>query len=310
MNRDGHACCESLVAPDESASVSNHDQHVPTGSGTTSESLGFVEQDACAELKVRPSAGPLRDLFLGVPIDCLTLAETIAMADRAMQTRRPLQHVCINVAKFVAMQSDPELDRDVRSSDIISVDGAGVVWAARLLGIKVPERVAGIDIMQGVIRLCALKDYRPYFLGARSDILGQAIANIKRSFPRLEPAGWRDGYFKPQQEGAVIAEIRSSRADCLFIGMPTPLKERFLARHRDELGVPFIMGVGGAFDVLAGNVRRAPRLAQITGLEWLFRMAQEPLRLGPRYLSTNLAFAGIIAKALTSKLLLKDSVRA
>jgi N-acetylglucosaminyldiphosphoundecaprenol N-acetyl-beta-D-mannosaminyltransferase len=245
-------------------------------------------------------------MFLGAPIDCLTFAETIALVDRAMQTREPIRHVCINVAKFVAMRSDAELDCDVRSSDIISVDGVGIVWAARLLGIRVPERVAGIDVMQGVIRLCALNGYRPYFLGARSDVLAQAIINLKSSFPRLDLAGWRDGYFKPQQESTVVSEIRSSRADCLFIGMPTPLKERFLARHCKDLGAPFVMGVGGAFDVLAGCVRRAPRLVQITGLEWLFRTIQEPLRLGPRYLSTNLAFSGIITKELILRQLSND----
>lgn len=104
----------------------------------------------------------------------------------------------------------------------------------------------------------------------------------------------------------MVAAIKSSRPDCLFIGMPTPRKERFLARHRDELGVPFIMGVGGGLDVLAGQVRRAPPLVQRIGLEWLFRTAQEPLRLGPRYLATNAAFAGIIAKALTLKLFSKS----
>jgi N-acetylglucosaminyldiphosphoundecaprenol N-acetyl-beta-D-mannosaminyltransferase len=289
------------VVSAKSLTASRQDQHVPTGSGTTFEALGFVQHEASANSKSPPRAWPSRKMFLGVPIDCLTFAETIALADRAMQTREPVQHVCINVAKFVAMRSNPELDRDVRSSDIISVDGAGIVWAARLLGIRVPERVAGIDLMQGVIRLCAVKGYRPYFLGARPDMLGQAITNIKSSLPCLEPAGCRDGYFKPEQESTVVSGILSSRADCLFIGMPTPLKERFLARHRKALGVPFIMGVGGAFDVLAGHVRRAPRLVQISGFEWLFRAIQEPLRLGPRYLSTNLAFAGIVTKALMLK---------
>jgi len=250
------------------------------------------------------SGGPRhRNDFLGVPIDCLTFAQTIAAADRAIQSRQPLQHVCINVAKFIAMRSNMELDRDVRSSDIVSIDGAGIVWAARLLGIGVPERVAGIDLMQGVIELCAAKGYRPYFLGARPDVLQTAITNIRRRFPELQPAGSRDGYFGPEQEGDLVAEIRSSRADCLFIGMPTPRKERLLARHRHDFDVPFIMGVGGAFDVLAGQVRRAPKPVQAVGLEWLFRTVQEPLRLGPRYIATNAAFAAVMAKALTLRFL-------
>lgn len=245
----------------------------------------------------------VRQDFLGVPIDCLTLAETIAAADRAIRSRQALQHVCINVAKFVAMRANAELDRDVRSSDVVSVDGMGIVWAARLLGLTVPERVAGVDIMEGVIRLCAVNGYRPFFLGARPDVLQISMTNIGRRFPDLELAGWRDGFFAPEEEREVAAAIKSSRADCLFIGMPTPRKERFLARHRDDLDVPFVMGVGGGLDVLAGQVRRAPLLVQEIGLEWLFRTVQEPRRLGPRYLVTNAAFAGIIARALTTRLL-------
>jgi N-acetylglucosaminyldiphosphoundecaprenol N-acetyl-beta-D-mannosaminyltransferase len=240
----------------------------------------------------------VRQDFLGVPIDCLTVAETIAAADRAIRARQTCQHVCLNVAKFVAMRTNAELDRDVRSSHIVSVDGMGIVWAARLLGITVPERAPGVAIMEGVMGLCAVNGYRPFLLGALPDVLQKSIANVPSRFPGLELAGSRDGYFRPEEECEVVAAIRSSRADCLFIGMPTPRKERFLARYRHELGVPFIMGVGGGLDVLAGHVRRAPPFIQAIGLEWLFRTVQEPRRLGPRYLRTNMVFAGVMAKAL------------
>jgi N-acetylglucosaminyldiphosphoundecaprenol N-acetyl-beta-D-mannosaminyltransferase len=137
------------------------------------------------------------------------------------------------------------------------------------------------------------------------DVLRRAIDNIVRQFPKLALAGSRDGYFSADEESGVVAAIKSSHADCLFIGMPTPRKERLLARHRDDFGVPFIMGVGGGLDVLAGQVRRAPRFVQNIGLEWLFRTMQEPLRLGPRYVVTNAAFAAIVTKALVSRLLLR-----
>ena len=246
----------------------------------------------------RPAVGDARRLFLGVPIDCLTMRQTIAAGERAIDRRRSLQHVCLNVAKFVAMRRNPELDADVRTSDVISADGMGIVWAARLFGVAVPERVTGVDVMEGMIRLCADKGYRPYFLGARPEVLERAVDNTKARYPALAIAGWRDGYYRPEEEAAVVAAIETADADCLFIGMPTPFKERFLARHRGTLRVPFIMGVGGGLDVLAGHVRRAPGSIQRLGLEWLFRAAQEPLRLGPRYARTNLAFAAILAKAL------------
>lgn len=239
--------------------------------------------------------------FLGVPISCLTLDQTVAAADHAIKHRRSLQHVCVNVAKFVAMRSNPELDHDVRSSNIVSVDGMGIFWAARALGVQVPERVAGVDIMDRVIELCAAKSYRVYFLGARSDVLEQAVSNVKARFPSLFFAGWRDGYFKAEEEPEIVAAIQSSRSDCLFIGMPTPKKERFLVRYRNSIGVPFIMGVGGSLDILAGKTRRAPRFVQNAGMEWLFRTIQEPIRLGPRYLKTNFRFAAILVGALISK---------
>jgi N-acetylglucosaminyldiphosphoundecaprenol N-acetyl-beta-D-mannosaminyltransferase len=252
--------------------------------------------------KLPAPAPDIRQNFLGVPIDCLTLSETIAEADRAIRNKQLVQHVGINVAKFVNMRADAELDRDLRSSDLISVDGMGIVWAARLLSIAVPERVAGIDVMEGVLQLCALNGYRPYLLGARPDVLEKSIANLLRRYRGLQIAGSHDGYFRLEQESKVVAAIKSSGADCLFVGMPTPRKERFLADHRDDLGVPFIMGVGGALDVLGGRVKRAPQLVQDIGLEWLFRTIQEPLRLGPRYIVTNAVFAGILIKALTSRL--------
>ena len=209
-----------------------------------------------------------------------------------------LRQVSINVAKFVAMRENPELDQDVRTSDLINVDGMGILWAARVLGLDVPERVAGIDLFESVLALCAAHGYRPFLLGARQEILERAVEVARERYAGLLFAGWRNGYFSGSEEGGVVSEIKASQADCLFIGMPTPRKERFLASHGGKLGVPFVMGVGGSLDVLAGAVRRAPPLIQAFGLEWLFRMAQEPRRLGPRYLKTNAAFACILIKAL------------
>lgn len=280
-----------------------NDRRGPNARNSPDPTATFSAASRSADKPFTPIDPAFRRDFLGVPIDCLTLAETIAAASRSMQSRRTCQHVCLNVAKFVAMRTNAELDRDVRSSQIVSIDGMGIVWAARVLGISVPERAPGVDIMKGVIRLCAINGYRPFLLGGRPDVLQNAIANIRSGFPGLEIAGFRDGYFNTNEENEVVDAIKSSRADCLFIGMPTPRKERFLARYRDELGVPFIMGVGGGLDILAGRVRRAPLFIQRLGFEWLFRTVQEPFRLAPRYLTTNAAFAVIVVKALMFKFL-------
>ena len=124
----------------------------------------------------------------------------------------------------------------------------------------------------------------------------------RSTHPIIEFAGMHDGYFAADQEQRVVEEICSSRADCLFIGMPTPSKERFLSAYRNQLGVPFIMGVGGSFDILAGKVTRAPRFMQKLGLEWLYRVYQEPSRMWWRYCRTNTIFAGMVLSAFIRRL--------
>jgi N-acetylglucosaminyldiphosphoundecaprenol N-acetyl-beta-D-mannosaminyltransferase len=192
------------------------------------------------------------------------------------------------------MRSDPILRSDVMGSDIIGIDGMGIALALRLCGVPVKERVAGIDLFQEVLSICAKDGFRPFLLGATIDVLHKAADVINARFPQLQLAGFRDGYFGPDEEREVVDQIIKSKADCLFIAMPTPRKERFLSAYRDSLGVPFIMGVGGSFDVIAGYVRRAPPTMQSMGLEWLYRIYQEPRRMWWRYVKTNALFAGIL----------------
>jgi N-acetylglucosaminyldiphosphoundecaprenol N-acetyl-beta-D-mannosaminyltransferase len=245
----------------------------------------------------------MRRELLGVPIDSLTFDETVASAVEAMRGKRLTQHVAINVAKLVKARRDPELRRDIAESHIVGIDGMGIVWASRALGIPVPERVAGVDLMERLLEICGEQGFRPYFLGASQAVLLRAVAAARQRWPGLDFAGCRDGYFAPEDESGVVTAIRSSGADCLFIGMPTPQKERFLHRYRDRLNVPFIMGVGGGIDVLAGHVRRAPASMQRSGLEWLYRIYQEPGRMWWRYASTNAQFAWLVAKALVARAL-------
>ena len=232
--------------------------------------------------------------FLGAPIHALTMEETLAIADEAMTLRRPLHHVVVNVAKLVNMRKNDELREDVATADVVNVDGAGVLWGARLCGLALPERVAGVDIMINMLDLCAKQGYRPFLLGAEQHVLDAVVARLRTDHPGLAVAGTRDGYFKPEDEAGIVAAINASGADCLFVAMPTPRKERFLKRYRDELTTSFVMGVGGSFDVYGGKVARAPKLVQAVGLEWLFRVAQEPRRLWRRYYDTNTAYVGLL----------------
>lgn len=239
----------------------------------------------------RPSR---RFTFMGAVMDGLTMAETMQIAEYAMATRTRLQHVVVNVAKLVNMQADEALRGDVCGSDIINIDGMGVVWGARLCGHDVPERVSGVDIMENLLKLCAEKGFKPYFFGAKQDVLEQAIANIRGQYPSLVIAGYRNGYFKPEDEDGIIRDIAASNADCLFIAITSPTKERLLSQYKDVINVPFLMGVGGSIDVKAGLVKRAPLWMQEYGLEWFYRMAQEPRRMFKRYWTTNKRYAGLL----------------
>lgn len=243
----------------------------------------------------------MRENFLGCPIDLLTMTETVDLARGAMRRRQRLQHVALNVAKFVNMRRDRVLAADVADSDVISVDGMGIVLGARMLGLPVRTRVAGVDLLTELLAVCAEEGFKPYFLGATPAISQLSVALVREKHPSIQFAGRKDGYFAPDQEAEVVRDIRRSGADCLFIGMPTPRKERFLAAYRDELNVPFIMGVGGSLDILAGQIRRAPAVMQQLGLEWLYRVYQEPGRMWWRYAKTNTLFAGILVQAVVRR---------
>ena len=239
-----------------------------------------------------------RAAVLGCEIDRIDMAEAARRCDGYVRTRAGAQHMAVNAAKIVAMRHDPVLRGLVDACELITADGQAVVWASRLLGDPLPVRVAGIDLMLELLALAEQRGYSVYVLGAHHEVLEHALARLRARHPRLRIAGYRDGYFSEAQEPAVAAQIRAARPDLLFVAMSTPRKEYFLGRWGPELDVPFSMGVGGAVDVIAGITMRAPRTLQRLGLEWAFRLAQEPRRLFRRYLVTNLAFLGLTLRQL------------
>ena len=244
--------------------------------------------------QTHPLISDRRRMFLETPMHALTMEETLELAENAMANHEPLHHTVVNVSKLVNMRENPVLAQDVSEADVINVDGAGVVWGARLFGVSVPERVAGVDIMEALFKICAQRGFRPYLLGAEAHVLEAVKARLARDYPGFTVAGARDGYFTPEQEEQVILDINASGADCLFVAMPTPRKERFLFRYRLVLKPSFIMGVGGSFDVYGGKVQRAPVWVQKIGMEWAYRVAQEPGRLWRRYWDTNRAYLALL----------------
>lgn len=240
---------------------------------------------------------PRRDI-LGTPIDALTMDDVLEMADGAIARRDRLLVGVVNAAKLVNMRRDSALRAAVLDADVILADGMSVVWASRVLGCGLPERVAGIDLMHGLLRRGTSHGYRVYLLGATEAVVRTSASIIEKLYPGVNIAGFRNGYYDEQDEESVVEEIRQSGADLLFVAMSPPKKELFLARWMDDLNVPVCHGVGGALDVLAGKTLRAPERWQRWGLEWLYRIKQEPRRMWKRYLITNTLFVWMVLGAL------------
>ena len=236
--------------------------------------------------------------LFGLEVAPLTLEEAVLLADHAIAARERLLIAVVNAAKIVKLRHDPLLRDSVLTADVTLADGQSVVWASRLLRRPLPERVAGIDLCEELLSLADRQGLRVFLLGARPQVLATLCDVIAERWPGVVVAGARDGYFAEEETEEIAEMIGGSGADLLFLGLPTPLKETFLARYGDGLGVPVLHGVGGSFDVIAGATRRAPVRWQRFGMEWAYRLLQEPGRLWKRYLVTNIAFCGLVLREL------------
>jgi N-acetylglucosaminyldiphosphoundecaprenol N-acetyl-beta-D-mannosaminyltransferase len=239
-----------------------------------------------------------RRRVLDVWLDAVTLDEAVARCATAVEQGEFLRVGCVNAAKLARMRKDARLRDAVTGCDLVLADGQSVVWASRLLGQPLPERVAGIDLLMALLPEAARRGQRVYFLGAREEVLERMLTEVADRYPDLKVAGARNGYFTAEEAPEVADAIREAGTDLLFLGMSSPKKELFEEQWGPKTGAPVIHGVGGSFDVIAGEVRRAPVWWREHGLEWLYRMVQEPLRLGPRYVTTNLRFMALVARAM------------
>jgi N-acetylglucosaminyldiphosphoundecaprenol N-acetyl-beta-D-mannosaminyltransferase len=230
------------------------------------------------------------------PMDVATMDETVAWIGSRIESRQFTQHVVVNVAKLVHMQTDADLASSIRGCDIVNIDGMGVVWGARLMGVPVEERVAGVDLFERLLQMAAERGLPIFLLGATDPVVTRVAAVVSERYPALQIAGHHHGYFWDNEEN-VVEMIRRSGARLLFVAITSPKKENFINRWKGRLGVDFVMGVGGTFDVVAGKVRRAPSWMQRGGLEWAYRVGQEPRRMWKRYFTTNSKFAMMLLKA-------------
>ena len=235
--------------------------------------------------------------FLNTTVDNLTMQETLSVVQETIESESQLHHVVVNAGKIVAMQKDLQLRRSVNESDLINADGQAVVWASKILGKPLKERVAGIDLMNNLIELAHKKSYKIFFFGAKEEIVKTVVDKTSKSYSPEIIAGYRNGYFDKKEEQRIAKEIANSGANILFVAISSPTKENFLYNNREVLKkVNFVMGVGGSFDVVAGKVKRAPLWMQKSGLEWFYRLAQEPKRMWKRYVIGNSKFVYLVIK--------------
>ena len=235
--------------------------------------------------------------FLNIPINAITMKETVQEVEKAIIANKQIHHTVVNAGKIVAMQTNKELQKSVIEADIINVDGQAIVWAANLLGHKLPERVSGIDLMEGLVKRSFEKGYKCYFLGATEEVVTKLVNIYKDQYSKDILAGYRNGYFNKGEEESIAHQISESGANILFVAITSPEKEIFLNTYKKQLqNVNFIMGVGGSFDVISGKVKRAPLWMQSIGLEWLYRVIQEPKRMWKRYLVGNTKFIWLVVK--------------
>lgn len=226
-----------------------------------------------------PSAGSSVPL-LGARVDAVTRAEAIATVARSLVERRFLQIVTVNAVMCLESEKDPELHAVFQSAGLCVADSIGVALAARLSGLRLPERIPGIDFLADLCAEAERRAWSVFLLGAEPGVAEQTQARLAARFPRLRFSGTFHGYFrgKPQEERRALSLVREARPDLVFVALATPFQEKWIRSHAGDFGGACAMGVGGSFDVLSGRLRRAPVWMQRAGLEWLFRLIQQPWR--------------------------------
>lgn len=225
--------------------------------------------------------------ILNTYVNAISMEETIAEVEKIIKEGKPTQHVVINALKVNLMNENKELQRIVNACPLINADGASIVWAAKKLGVPLKERVTGIDLFMNLVKLSAEKGYKIYLFGAKEEVVTKVKDIFEKQYPALKIVGYRNGYFTEADEPEIVSNMRESGADMMFVAFSSPKKEFWVNKYLNDLNIPFVMGVGGSFDVIAGVTNRAPKWMRDHGMEWFYRFIQEPRRLWKRYMIGN-----------------------
>ena len=218
--------------------------------------------------------------ILGIKVDAVTMAQAVERVTNLICAGKPSIVATANAEMLLRATHDDELKKILNAADLVVPDGAGTVWAAHHLGKFMPERVAGFDLVQELMKIAPAKSWKFFLFGSAPGIADKAKLKAETLYPGIKIVGTRNGYFTADDEPEIISQIKNSRADILLAALGVPKQEKWLFAHMNDLKIPVSIGVGGTFDVMAGVVKRAPLWMQKARLEWLFRAMLQPSRAG------------------------------
>ena len=223
---------------------------------------------------------------LGLPLDHVTLDQAVSRIEQMIVEQGTHQVATANLDFWIKSNADSHLHRIIAGCDLVVADGMPLVWASRLLGAPLPERVTGIDIVPRLMELSSTRGYRIFLLGGGPRVAERTRALFETRFPGVQICGTFSppvSELKNMDHSEIIDKVRAAQPDILLVGFGNPKQEKWIWMHRRQMGVPVCIGIGGSMDLLVGDRKRAPRWMQLSGLEWLGRLSQEPTRLAPRY---------------------------
>ena len=218
--------------------------------------------------------------ILGVKVDAVTMSQSVERVEKLIAARKNSIVATVNAEMLLRATQDADFKKILNAAELVIPDGAGAVWAARHLGYEMPERVAGFDLVQELMKIAPSKGYKFFLFGASPGIADKAKIKAQELYPNIKIVGTRNGYFTADDESEIISQIKNAKPDILLAALGSPKQEKWLDAHKSELNVPVSIGVGGTFDVMAGIVKRAPKWMQRAKLEWLYRAMLQPSRAG------------------------------
>lgn len=218
--------------------------------------------------------------ILGVGVDAVTMAQAVEKIESLINEKKISIVATANAEMLMQATEDEELKKILNSSELVVADGAGTVWAAHHLGKDMPERVAGCDLVQELMKIAPKKSWKIFLFGAAPGVAEKVKSKVEKLYPGIKIVGVRDGFFSADDEPEIISQIKKAQPDILLAALGVPKQEKWVFKHKDELNVPVSIGVGGTFDVIAGIMKRAPLWMQKAKLEWLFRVMKQPSRAG------------------------------